>query len=52
MEVSSQLHAPGRFTRYPLDTMLDEPQNLSERGGEKKIPIISLPRIEPWSSSS
>jgi hypothetical protein len=47
--VSSRL---GRFTlskwrRYTLYGRLDGPQNRSERGGEdKKIPSLSLPRIE------
>jgi len=57
MEVSGQLHAlaalpPGKEPQYPMDRWLDGLQRQSGcRGEQKKIPPLSLPETEPWSSS-
>jgi hypothetical protein len=54
MEVSGQLHAPGRFTPgkdpwYPVDRRLGGPQSRSRRGGEKKyiLPPAGRPARSP-----
>jgi hypothetical protein len=59
MEVSGQLHASsallqGRSRWYPLDRRLSEPQNRSERGGEKKnyqpLPRLETPLIQRYTT--
>jgi hypothetical protein len=51
MEVSGQLHAPaallqGKSACFPLDRILDGPQDRSGRGSEEKI-SPPLHRLEP-----
>jgi hypothetical protein len=42
----------GKISLYPLDGRLGGPQSRSGRGGEeKKIPALTLPRIQPRSSN-
>jgi hypothetical protein len=54
MEVSCQLHHPGRFTpretapRYPLDGRLGWLQGRSRRYGEEEKSLL-LPGVEPLS---
>jgi hypothetical protein len=45
------LYSRGKNHQYPLNRRLDETQGWFGRGGEKKVPSLPLPGIEPPSSS-
>jgi len=50
--VSSQLHVPAAlFPLATLDRRLDGTRAYLDAAAKRKIPSLSLPGIEPWSSS-